>query len=139
LQRNWRKSLCAPLELERLLPTQLTRAPVEWAEEESGRCRLSKPLTQHPTTMARDFSACPMAGIPEACESVTKMQAAYRFLPSGDVEFETLLLLRRAATEERISDMGKGSVVLVAQDTTSVNSGATAPSARPNPRSDLRR
>jgi hypothetical protein len=124
LQRDWRKILTAPLELPRLMPTQRTRAPVDWAEEEFGRCRLSRPLTGRLLAIARDFWARPMAGIPEACESVTKMQAAYRFLSNDDVLFETLLQPHYAATEERISDVGEGSVVLVAQDTTSVNYSA---------------
>ena len=124
LQRNWQAILTAPVELPRLLPTRRTRAPVDWAEEEFGRCRLSRPLTKRLMTMARDFWGRPMAGIPEACESVTKMQAAYRFLSNDDVEFETLLQPHYAATEERISDVGEGSVVLVAQDTTSVNYSA---------------
>jgi hypothetical protein len=97
---------------------------VDWAEEEFGRCRLSAPLTGRLMTMARDFWARPMAGIPEACESVTKMQAAYRFLSNDDVLFETLLQPHYAATEERISGVGQGAVVLVAQDTTSVNYSA---------------
>lgn len=75
-------------------------------------------------TMTRDFRARPMAGIPEACESLTKVQAAYRFLSDDDVLFETLSQPHCAATEERISDVGKGSVVLVAQDTTSVDCDA---------------
>ena len=124
LQRNWRKILTAPLELPRLLPTTRTRAPADWAEEEFGRCRLSARLTERLMTMARDFWARPMADIPEACESVSKMQAAYRFLSNEDVEFETLLQPHYAATEQRISDVGEGSVVLVPQDTTSVNYSA---------------
>jgi len=65
-----------------------------------------------------------MADIPEACESVSKTQAAYRFLANEDVEFETLLQPHYAATEQRISEMGEGSVVLVPQDTTTVNYSA---------------
>jgi len=121
LQRNWRKILTAALELPRLLPTTPTRAPTDWAEEEFGRCRLSAPLTQRLMTMARDFWSRPMADIPEACQSASKMQAAYRFLSNEDVEFETLLQPHYAATEQRINDVGEGSVVLVPQDTTSVN------------------
>jgi Domain of unknown function (DUF4338)/Transposase Tn5 dimerisation domain/Transposase DNA-binding len=124
LQRNWRQILTAPLELPRLLPTKRIRAPVDWAEEEFGRCRLSAPLTKRLLTMARDFWSRPMADIPQACRSVSKMQAAYRFFANDDVEFETLLQPHYAATEERISDLGQGSVVLVAQDTTSVNYSA---------------
>jgi len=121
LQRNWRKILTAPLELPRLLPTTPTRAPTDWAQEEFGRCRLSAPLTERLMTMARDFWSRPMADIPEACQSESKMQAAYRFLSNEDVEFETLLQPHYAATEQRISDLGEGSVVLVPQDTTTVN------------------
>lgn len=124
LQRNWRKILTAPLELPRLLPTTPTRAPTDWAEEEFGRCRLSAPLTERLMTMARDFWARPMADIPQACQSASKMQAAYRFLSNDDVEFETLLQPHYAATEQRISEVGEGSVVLVPQDTTSVNYSA---------------
>lgn len=124
LQRNWRKILSAPLELPRLLPTTRTRSPTDWVEEEFGRCRLSARLTERLMTMARDFWARPMADIPEACDSVSKMQAAYRFLANEDVEFETLLQPHYAATEERIGELPEGSVVLVPQDTTSVNYSA---------------
>lgn len=121
LQRNWRKLLSAPPELARLMPSVRAKPPVDWAEEEFGRCRLSERLTQRLMTMARDFWARPMANLPEACESATKMQAAYRFLANDDVLFETLLQPHYAATEGRISELGEGSVVLVPQDTTSVN------------------
>jgi hypothetical protein len=124
LQRNWRKILSAPLALPRLLPTTPTQPAADWAQEEFGRCRLSARLTERLMTMARDFWARPMADIPEACDSVNKMQAAYRFLANKDVEFETLLQPHYAATEQRISDVGVGSVVLVPQDTTSVNYSA---------------
>ena len=121
LHRNWRKILTAPLELPRLLPTTPVRAPIDWAQEEFGRCRLSAPLTERLMTMARDFWSRPMADIPEACQSQSKMQAAYRFLSNEDVEFETLLQPHYAATEQRIRDLDEGSVVLVPQDTTTVN------------------
>ncbi len=121
LQRNWRRILSAPLELPRLLPTRRKRPAADWAEEEFGRCRLSPRLTERLMTMARDFWARPMARIPEACQSVSKMQAAYRFLANDDVEFETLLQPHYAATEGRIGAVAQGSVVLVPQDTTSVN------------------
>ena len=59
------------------------------------------------------------------------MQAAYRFLANDDVEFETLLQPHYAATEERISELGQGSVVLVPQDTTRVNYSALEITPRP--------
>jgi Domain of unknown function (DUF4338)/Transposase Tn5 dimerisation domain/Transposase DNA-binding len=121
LQRNWRKLLTAPPELARLMPSVRAKPPLDWAEEEFGRCRLSERLTQRLMSLARDFWARPMANLPEACGSATKMQAAYRFLANDDVLFETLLQPHYAATEGRISELGEGSVVLVPQDTTSVN------------------
>jgi hypothetical protein len=124
LQRNWRRLLTAPLDLPRLIPSVRAQLPADWAQEEFGRCRLSARLTQRLMTMARDFWARPMANIPEACESTTKMQAAYRFLANDDVLFETLLQPHYAATEERISELDESSVVLVPQDTTSVNYSA---------------
>jgi len=124
LQRNWRKLLTAPLELPRLMPSVRVQAPSDWAQEEFGRCRLSARLTQRLMTMARDFWGRPMADIPEACESAAKTQAAYRFLANDDVLFETLMQPHYAATEERIHELGEGSVVLVPQDTTSLNYSA---------------
>ena len=124
LQRNWRKLLTAPLDLPRLLPAERAQRPTDWVQEEFGRCRLSRRLTERLMTMARDFWARPLANIPEACESPTKMQAAYRFLANDDVLFETLLQPHYAASEERISELAQGSVVLVPQDTSSVNYSA---------------
>lgn len=121
LQRNWRKLLTAPLELPRLIASAQAQPSADWAEEEFGRCRLSERLTQRLMTMARDFWARPMANIPEACESTSKTQAAYRFLANDDVLFETLLQPHFAATEGRIGQLDSGSIILVPQDTTSVN------------------
>ena len=124
LQRDWREILNAALALAPRLPTTATRPAADWAQEEFGRCRLGARLSARLMTMARDFWARPMADIPEACQSVSKMQAAYRFLANRDVLFETLLQPHYAATEQRISEMGEGAVVLVPQDTTSVNYSA---------------
>jgi len=121
LRRDWRKLLTAPLSLPRLVPLAQAQPPVDWAAEEFGRCRLSPRLTQRLLTLARDFWARPMANIPEACASKTKTQAAYRFMSNDDVLFETLLQPHYATTEQRISELAEGEVVLVPQDTTSIN------------------
>jgi hypothetical protein len=121
LQRNWRKVLTAPRPLPRLTPTGRTQPPVDWVAEEFGRCQLNSRLTQRLLTLTRDFWARPMANIPEACENKTKTQAAYRFLSNDDVLFETLLQPHCAATEQRISELSDGEIVLVPQDTTSIN------------------
>jgi hypothetical protein len=49
------------------------------------------------------------------------VQAAYRFMEHEDVQFEAILQPHYAATEARISELGEGTVVLVAQDTGSLN------------------
>ena len=121
LQPRCRETLTAPLELPRLLPVQRTQPPADWAEEEFGRCRLSAPLTRRLMGLARDFWARPMAPLTQACGSATNVQAAYRFMDHEDVQFETILQPHYAATEARISELGEGAVVLVAQDTTSLN------------------
>jgi hypothetical protein len=121
LQRNWRKVLTAPLDLPRKAPSARMRLPVDWAEEEFGECRLNARLIQRLLTVARHFFARPMANIPEACGGeVTKTQATYRFLAHEDATFETVLQPHFAATERRIGEMS-GGVVLVPQDTTSLN------------------
>ena len=62
-----------------------------------------------------------MANIPEACDGdTTKMQATYRFLSHEDATFEMVLQPHFAATERRIRELSSG-VVLVPQDTTSLN------------------
>jgi len=121
LRPDCRELLSAPLELPRLLPTQRTRAPVDWAEEEFGRCRLNPPLTRRLMAIARDFWARPMASIAEACVGTNQVQAAYRFMGHEDVQFETILQPHYAATEARISELNEGTVVLVPQDTSSIN------------------
>jgi hypothetical protein len=121
LQRNWRNLLTAPRELPRLSPAVRAQPPADWAEEEFGRVRLNRRLTQRLLSIAHDFWGRPMANIPEACDSKSKAQGAYRFFSNDDVLFETLLQPHYAATEERISGLDHGSVVLVPQDTTSLN------------------
>jgi len=121
LRRDWRAVLTAPLELPRLMPSVRTSPPGDWAEEEFGRCRLGARLVQRLITIARDFWGRPLANIPEACENATKMNAAYRFFAHDDVLFETVLQPHYAATEERIRQLEGGAIVLVPQDTTSLN------------------
>ena len=121
LRPDCRELLSAPLELPRLLPLPRTRAPVDWAEEEFGRCRLNPPQTRRLMAIARDFWARPMASIAEACAGTNQVQAAYRFMGHEDVQFETILQPHYAATEARISELNEGTVVLVPQDTSSIN------------------
>jgi hypothetical protein len=121
LQRNARKILSAPLHWPRLVPSARAPLPADWAEEEFGRCRLSARVTQRVITVARDFYARPQATIPHACNGDTaRINGVYRLFAHKDTNIETLLQPHYAATEERIGQRA-GEVVLVAQDTTSVN------------------
>jgi hypothetical protein len=121
LQRNARKILTAPLEWSRIVPSTRAQPPVDWAEEEFGRCRFSARVTQRVITVARDFYARPQATIPHACNGDTaRINGAYRLFAHEDANIETLLQSHYAATEERIGQRA-GEVILVAQDTTSVN------------------
>jgi len=122
LRRDWKKILTAPLPAARLLPVRPAGAAAQdWAEQEFGRCRLNAPLRRRLVSIARDFWARPQSNIPEACGSASKAQAAYRFMDHDDTDFETLLQPHYAATEARLAALPDGAVVLVAQDTTSVN------------------
>ncbi|MDO8706213.1 MAG: IS4 family transposase [Sulfuricaulis sp.] len=121
LQRHWRKILSAPLHWPRIVPSARAQPPADWAEEEFGRCRLSAPLTQRVLRVARDFYARPQATIPHACNGDTaSINGAYRLFAHEDTNIETLLQSHYAATEERIGQHA-GEVILVAQDTTSLN------------------
>jgi hypothetical protein len=120
LQRKGRKILSAPLHWPRIVPSA-RQPPVDWAEAEFGRCRLSARVTQRVITVARDFYARPQAPIPLACNGeMARINGAYRLLANEDANIETLLQSHYAATEERIGQRA-GEVVLVAQDTTTLN------------------
>lgn len=91
----------------------------DWAEEEFGGADLGdKRLTRRLQTLARDFYERPQANIPQACGSRAKTKAAYRFFESQETTMDRLFKPHYEATTRRIH---KYSVVLVAQDTTSLN------------------
>lgn len=93
--------------------------PDDWAEEEFGQARLNdERLNKRLLTVARDFYNRPQANIPEACQSLAKTRAAYRFLAHPKIRMEKLLQSHYQATHQRIS---QEQIVLVAQDTTSLN------------------
>lgn len=121
LQRNARKILSAPLHWPRIVPSARAQPPADWAEEEFGRCRLSAPISARLKKIARAFYARPLARIPQAFGGdAAACKAAYRFFAHEDTHIETLLQSHYAATEERIGRL-VGEVILVAQDTTSLN------------------
>jgi hypothetical protein len=93
--------------------------PHDWAEKEFGGARLNdERLSKRLLTVARDFYNRPQANIPEACQSRAKTRAAYRFFDHPKIGMEKLLQPHYEATLTRIS---QEKIVLVAQDTTSLN------------------
>ncbi len=118
LDPRWRKVLCTepPIRLaERARP----EVPEHWAEEEFGTVRLYDPrLKQRLYTIAQDFYNGPQASIPEACGSKAATMGAYRFFQNPKVTMEVVLTAHTEATIERIKEHR---VVLVPQDTTTLD------------------
>jgi len=119
LTKQWRRGLnsCSSRPLT-LPPPQQEQD--DWAEVEFGRVDfVDGRLRERLLIMARDFYAQPLAPIPQACGGDNaKTKAAYRFLSNKNVDLDTLLTPHIEATAKR---MESHPVVLVAQDTTSLN------------------
>lgn len=118
LERRWRKVLCTEPP-RRLAERPRAEAPAHWAEAEFGTARLyDARLKQRLYTIAQDFYQNPQANIPEACGSKARTMGAYRFFHNPNVTLDVLLTAHTEATIERI----KGHrVVLVPQDTTTLD------------------
>jgi hypothetical protein len=118
LCRAWRKELCAEPPI-RLAERPRPEAPEHWAEEEFGTVRLyDDRLKQRLYTLAQDFYNCPQANIAQACGSKARTMGAYRFFQNPKVTMEVVLTAHTEATIERIKEQ---QVVLVPQDTTTLN------------------
>lgn len=91
----------------------------DWADEEFGSVHLGDArLSTRLKTIARDFCAKPQANIPQACDSLAKTKAAYRFFDHEATTMNTLLSGHYDATKARCA---AHQVVLAVQDTTSLN------------------
>ena len=91
----------------------------EFAGAKLGDRRLERRLLE----IAGAFGARPTAAIPQACRSWAAIKAAYRFFDHRSTTMQSLLEPHRTATIER---MRREPVVLVVQDTTSLNYSARA-------------
>jgi len=119
LKKHWRKALCAEPPAPRLGEARRPESPRSWAEEEFGRVgfydrRLKDRLYQ----IAEDFAGCPQGPIPQACGTKAGTMGAYRFFKNPKVSMDVLLTAHTEATIERIR---QHPIVLVPQDTTSLN------------------
>jgi hypothetical protein len=118
LERRWRQVLCTKPPI-RLAERPRPEAPEHWAEEEFGTVRLyDHRLKQRLYTIAQDFYKDPQANIPEACGSKARTMGAYRFFKNPRVTLDVVLTAHTEATIERIKEHR---VVLVPQDTTTLN------------------
>ena len=121
LCRKWREVLCAEAP-KRLGDIPRPEAPKHWAEEEFGTVRLyDHRLKQRLYTIAQDFYGCPEGNIPQACGSKARVMGAYRFFQNRKVTMDVVLSAHAEATIERIK---QHRVVLVPQDTTTLNYSA---------------
>jgi hypothetical protein len=119
LQDNWRMFLCQLPKRMLRLAEQDTENP-NWAEQEFGGVNLPDGrLRPRLLSLAEDFFRHPSMTLTEALGGdVAKTKAAYRFFKNPQVNLQTLLHSHYEATVTRIAAQP---VVLVAQDTTSLN------------------
>src|SRR5690349_12959693 len=119
LARQWRKQLCAEPAAPRLGEAIGPESPQSWAEEEFGRVRFYDPrLKQRLYQIAKDFAGCSQGPIPERCGTKARTMGAYRFFQNPKVSMDVLLTAHTEATIDRIR---QHRIVLVPQDTTSLN------------------
>ena len=94
----------------------------DWAQTEFGGAALpDERLRLRLLTLARDLYAHPESSLPEACETMSKTKAAYRFFDHPEITMEALLRPHVAATWDR---MEKRQTVLALQDTTELDYSA---------------
>lgn len=118
LGHNWRHTLCA-VPVVRLGQRPPPVDAADWVEEEFGTVEFYDPrLKRRLLTVARDFYGQPQAAIPQACGSVAKTKAAYRFFYNKKITMQALLRAHVESSAERIKEH---EVVLAVQDTSTLN------------------
>jgi hypothetical protein len=117
---QWQSRLCREADGQvRARGPRITRAPRDWIEAELGGAHMGDArLTARLLEMTGMFYAKPTANIPQACGSAMAAKATYRFLDNEKIRWQAILEPHYAATEARVREQ---SLVLVAQDTTSLN------------------
>jgi hypothetical protein len=104
------------------LESRMPQTHGDWAQAEFGEAELNdERLNRRLLTLARDFYERPQANLPQACQSRAKTRAAYRFFDHTKITMDKLLKSHYQATLKRISEE---KIVLVVQDTTSLNYSA---------------
>lgn len=96
----------------------------EWAESEFQSAQLGDARrTRRLIGMAASFAAHPNASIPQACGGWAQTMGAYRFFAKEELSMKQVLQAHREKTLERCAE---SAVVLIVQDTTSLNYGSHA-------------
>lgn len=117
-KKRWKEKLCKESEYK-LGEGKLISVTNNWAEAEFGSARLyDKRLKERLYRIADDFYNNPQANTPEACGSKAGTIGAYRFFQNEKVTMDIILDAHTEATIERIK---KHDIVLVPQDTTTLN------------------
>lgn len=114
---DWKERLCTE-PADPLVPREPTNG--SWVQDEFGGARLvDGNLKKRLCTLAEDFFAQPLAGIPQACGgSEAKVKAAYRFFRNERTDMRALLRGHIEATTHRVA---QHDVVLAVQDTSLLN------------------
>jgi hypothetical protein len=119
LTRQWRKKLCTASPQPTWGEAVRPESPRSWAEEEFGRVQLyDQRLKERLYQIAEDFSGCSEGGIPEACGNRARTMGAYRFFQNPKLSMDVVMT---AHTEAAIDRIRQHPIVLVPQDTTSLN------------------
>jgi hypothetical protein len=120
LHDEWRNALCTvDGKTQVLTPARPADEPRDWIEEELGQVDLGdRRLSARLLQLTGQFYEQPTASIPQACGSAGGATAAYRFLDNERVDWRAILRSHFQATEDRLRHHP---LVLVAQDTTSLN------------------
>ena len=106
-------------------------APADWALEEFGGCALPDARLQTRLfSLARDFYARPTGNLAHACADRAKTKAAYRLLDHQHTTMQTLLKPHYQATQARV---GRKSIILAVQDTSSVSYTTQVATEGPGP------
>jgi hypothetical protein len=124
LEEDFRRKLCAPPALRRLVPKPRAvlpprPEPADWAEAEFGGGALGdRRLERRLQQIGRDFFAHPTLSIPQACGNPAKTKAVYRFFDHVQVNMQSVLQGHYAATARRAQQEKR---ILAVQDTTELN------------------
>ena len=120
LCNDWKTTLCSlPDGTVSTRQKPPHREPADWTEEEFGGAALGdKRLVDRLMQLGGSFFAMPTANIPQACATEAAAKAAYRFFDNEQVSMDAILSPHFETTEQRVRNH---KIVLVAQDTTSIN------------------